>query len=88
MLGCDLALGQAPSVDPTWRVGQRYAWLYGDLAGLADAASDGTLTPVQSAAWALQILRAAWRADIHLTFSIRDPRPTLCTYAARLRRQA
>jgi len=57
--------------------GRRLAWSYGDLAGLIRARKHGDVGAGQAGTWLWHLIRAAIRADIHATWSWRDPRPTL-----------
>ena len=75
----ELAQGRTPEALPdpwAYPVAVGYAHTRGDLGGLKAEWSTGALTPLQAIAWALQALRAAFR-PVHLTFSLRDPWPTV-----------
>jgi predicted ATP-grasp superfamily ATP-dependent carboligase len=79
----DLALGQTArfSTPPNRdRDNASYAWTYGDLCGLASAVRYRNAGGREAVSWAWRLLASAVRADMHLTWSWRDPRPTLVTY--------
>lgn len=67
------------------QVGRRYAWLEGDLRGVAACLRAGRVDRREAAVW---LLRAAWaqlRADDQIEFSWRDPLPTLVTLGQMMR---
>ncbi|MGH3778305.1 MAG: hypothetical protein ACRDRR_21620 [Pseudonocardiaceae bacterium] len=65
---------------PAGRDGHTYAWTFGDLAGLWYAIGQGELTRAGALAELARIARTAALADVHLTWSWRDPVPTIATY--------
>jgi hypothetical protein len=67
-------------------VGKRYAWTSRDLYGLGLAWSRGEIDARAGARWLRSTMRAAIRADVHATWSSRDPLPTLAVYAHLLSR--
>jgi hypothetical protein len=71
---------QAPAT-----VGRRYAWLHGDLEGLASSLRSGGVTRWQGIAWLARAAAAQLRADHHITWSWRDPLPTVTIFGGRLR---
>jgi biotin carboxylase len=91
-LGLDLANAAIGLAAPgeTWTipegfeypVGQRYAWTSKDISGLRGMRSRGQLDLVEALRWFRRAARAAIRADVHLTWSARDPMPTLAVYAS------
>jgi predicted ATP-grasp superfamily ATP-dependent carboligase len=68
--------GDIAPPEPGW-TGCRYAWLSGDLQGLGDNLRAGSVSARQALTWSLRMLRAALIARVHVTFSLRDPLPTL-----------
>jgi hypothetical protein len=68
------------STAPTGRAGHTYAWTFGDLVGLWYAIGRGEITRAGALASLGRITRTAVRADVHLTWSWRDPAPTIATY--------
>jgi ATP-grasp in the biosynthetic pathway with Ter operon len=72
--------------DPVHRypVGRRYAWTSGDLNAWRLAAAGGSIGNRETLRWLLRSLVGALRADVHLTWSLRDPLPTLAAYANQL----
>ena len=66
---------------PEYPAGLRYAWTFGDIRGLRKTRAQGGISVWESTRWAARALKSAIRADVHLTWSLRDPMPTLCLYA-------
>jgi hypothetical protein len=64
--------------------GRRLAWSFGDLQGLVLAARQREVGAAQIGRWLYRVVRSAIRADIHTTWSWRDPRPTLAIATAAL----
>jgi biotin carboxylase len=64
---------------PTGRDGHTYAWTFGDLAGLWYAIGQGEITRAGALAELGRIARTAVLADVHVTWSWRDPVPTMAT---------
>lgn len=84
-----LSLAVGETVDPgllprDYPSGRRLAWSYGDLAGLIQAIRQGDVSAAQAPGWLYRIIRSAIRADIHTTWSWRDPRPALAITTAAL----
>ena len=73
-LGDPLSPEMLPREYPSER---RLAWSFGDLAGLIKAARSGDIRPSQAGIWLWRVFRSAVTADIHTTWSWRDPRPAL-----------
>ena len=82
-LACELHGIDTPAT-ATWQPGLRYAWLYGDLAGLAEELGSGALAFSGAARWLRDALVTQLRADVHLTFARSDPMPTMYTYGSAL----
>ena len=61
--------------------GLRFHWTYGDLVGLWEAVSANEVRPLDALRWLGSSLLAFIRADIHRTWSWRDPAPTAVLYA-------
>jgi hypothetical protein len=74
-------LGTAVQQPPA-QVGRRYAWLSGDLNGLATSLRSGKQTWSGAAAWLGRAALAQLRADDHITWSWRDPLPTLAIFGS------
>lgn len=95
-LGLDLAVAacELASPDDAWRpdprfselIGKRYVWTSGAVRGLLKARRRGELTNGQTLRWLYRTLIAALRADVHGTWTVRDPGPTLSIFIAWLRR--
>ncbi|MGH4000661.1 MAG: hypothetical protein ACRDTJ_24730, partial [Pseudonocardiaceae bacterium] len=64
---------------PTGRDGHTFAWTFGDLTGLWYAISQGEIAHAHALAELGRIARTAVLADVHLTWSWRDPVPTIAT---------
>ncbi|WP_205042303.1 hypothetical protein [Rhodoligotrophos defluvii] len=61
-----------------------FAWTYGDLAGLWHAVTQGDVGLKGALAWLGDAIRAGLTADMHITWTRDDPKPTLMTYMGRL----
>jgi len=70
-----------PTAGWTYPVAKRFAWTSRDLYGLGSALVRGELSRGQSLRWVRNAARTALRADMHLTWSSRDPLPTLAIWA-------
>ncbi len=78
--GVSLAVGDSvkPGTLPGhYESGKRLAWSSGDIGGLVKAIRNRDVSAAQTLVWLWEILRAAFMADIHATWSWEDPRPTL-----------
>lgn len=78
--GVSLALGNKPSEEhlpQDYPAGIRFAWSVGDFVGLLNAARSRQITGVQAIKWLGHFLRSAVIADIHATWTVKDPKPTL-----------
>lgn len=64
--------------------GRRYVWSYGALAGLYRAIKSGDVGLQTALKASFGIAWAAWDADIHMTWSWRDPLPSLAAFASHL----
>ncbi|HVH66682.1 MAG TPA: hypothetical protein VM716_02340 [Gemmatimonadales bacterium] len=71
--------------EPRPEIGRHYAWLYGDLSGLAFSIRKGNLTWTQAVAWIVQATHAQIQARDHVTWTWRDPLPTLAMFAKLVR---
>ncbi len=83
-IALELAAGRRPALaGRPWRypAGRRYVWTFGDLQGLRDALRAREIGPLQAVRWLATCLLAALRADAHVTWSWRDPLPTLALFA-------
>ena len=77
----------------TYPPGQRYVWTTGDLNALRIALRDGRTDRTNALRWLARTIRAAVMANVHVTWSWRDPLPTLVILAqllpsSRLKRRA
>ncbi len=84
-LSVDLASGRAMPEEPiVGRAGLRFAWTYGDLRGLREAIRSRSITFGAALTWLARAGAMALKADIHMTWSWSDPRPTLVLFARQL----
>jgi len=84
----ELALGlpvESESAPDDYRMGMRYAWTEGDLAGLAIMFRQRQIGMGEALAWLGRAFRDAVTADIHATLDWRDMGPTLAIYRRRVR---
>ena len=72
----EVLLGVAGPQAPA-KTGRRYAWLTGDLNGLASSLRSDGLSPTAAAVWLARAARAQLRAHDHIIWSWRDPLPAL-----------
>ncbi len=77
-------LGVAEEQPPA-EIGRRYAWLDGDLYGLARALGSGSVRWTAAPAWLARAAAAQLRAHDHITWSWRDPLPTVAIFGRLLR---
>lgn len=61
--------------------GTRFVWTFGDLSGLAFSLRRGDIGSKAAVLWLGRAVLAAARSDVHVTWSARDPVPTLLLYA-------
>ena len=64
----------------SYPIGKRYAWTAGDLRGLWLSRARGEVDRAGALGWLAEALRSAVRADVHATWSPRDPLPTMMTF--------
>ena len=93
--GLDLALaactlasaggGWQPPLERSYPVGRTYAWTTKDIFGLRVARAAGEVPLRESVRWLGRMARAAVTADTHLTWSARDPMPTVAVLRELLR---
>ena len=82
-LAVDLAAGlpvELREPAPDARYGHTYAWTFGELAALGRALDRGEITPAGLVEALARTALTAVLADVHLTWSWRDPLPTIATY--------
>ncbi len=77
----NLVQGRPVSTIPGGKPGNIYAWTYGDLGGLTREIRAGRITIREAVKWFGTALYYAFRAERHVTWSWRDPKPTLAAYA-------
>ena len=84
----ELALGLPVAPEPApdaYRMGVRYAWTEGDLAGLATSLGQGDIGIRDALGWLGRSVRDALSADIHAAWDWRDMGPTWAIYRRRVR---
>ena len=64
-------------VTPRLRTGIRYAWTLGDIEGLKRAVVKREVSRGEVLRRLLDVGRAAWRADVHVTWRFSDPLPSI-----------
>ena len=67
--------------NPGYAVGHRTHWLWGDLVGLRQETRGGRIGWYAALRWAVRIPLSFVRAHSHLTWDLRDPKPTLTLFA-------
>lgn len=83
-LAVDLALERSEvpiASDFRYRPGRRYVWTSRDAYGLGRAVAAGRVGRRAAFRWATDLSLGAIRADVHVSWSLRDPCPTLAVYA-------
>jgi predicted ATP-grasp superfamily ATP-dependent carboligase len=83
-LACDIATGDIGSgFEPIlgYPTGIRYAWTLGDFLGLGQARAQREISVLDTCRWAVRAVYCGITADVHLTWSAHDPKPTLYLYA-------
>jgi hypothetical protein len=86
-LAVELAQGEVDPPAPTpykFDEGTRFVSTFGDLAGLAYSVITGEVGLTGALRWLGAALRAAFRADVHITWSLSDPLPTIAVPLWRL----
>ena len=76
----------SPAPDIDYPAGRRIVWTHGDIQGLLDEYRAGVITRKQAARWLMRIVLSFLRADVHASWSWRDPMPTVMVYARLVRR--
>ena len=82
-LALDLARPDSEPLPPKTVRPVRFVWTYGDLYGLMFSLRAGDVTAKQALWWAVACVRAAVMSDVHVTWSLRDPWPTIGIYLRR-----
>jgi biotin carboxylase len=82
-VACGLPL-PSPADPFSYPIGVRYVWTFGDLVALAEARRGGEVSAPQAVRWLGRTLKACITADVHATWSLTDPRPTLSLYGTYL----
>ena len=83
----ELALGLPVEPEPApdaYRMGVRYAWTEGDLAGLATMLRQREIDMAEAVVWLGRALRDAVTADIHAGWDWGDMAPTVAIYRRRV----
>jgi predicted ATP-grasp superfamily ATP-dependent carboligase len=87
-LAVEIATGGPVSGDypAEGKAGTRFVWTYGDLIGIWYCLRHREIDRRGAWRWAVAALSAAVRADVHVTWSWRDPCPALVFYGGQLRK--
>jgi biotin carboxylase len=87
-LAVEIATGEPVSGDypAEGTAGTRFVWTYGDLIGVWYSLRHREIDRSGAWRWAASALIAAVRADVHVTWSWRDPCPALAFYGGQLRK--
>lgn len=75
--------GEAISLPPyseDYPIGRRVHWLLGDLSGMLREFKQRRISPLQGIGWVFCIMYTLSRASHHMTWSWKDPWPTLVMY--------
>lgn len=82
-MAVDLAVGadSRTLVSAAHRGPIRSAWTLGDLAGLIQESRQGKTSLTTGTAWLRRLVTTALRADVHATWSWKDPVPAVATWS-------
>ncbi len=69
-----------PQYSRDYPVGKRIHWLLGDISGMLRDLKQGKISILQGIGWFLRILNTLCKASHHMTWSWKDPLPTLVMY--------
>ena len=73
-------VGNFSEFDTSYAINQSQNWFHGDLLGLRWAMKNREVSLRQSVAWLASAFTCFVRADCHVTFSWKDPMPTMKLY--------
>jgi biotin carboxylase len=69
-----------PQYSKGYPVGKRIHWLLGDMSGMLKELKKKEISILQGIVWMLRIIITLFRAPHHMTWSLKDPLPTLILY--------
>ncbi len=69
-----------PQYSKDYRLGIRIHWLFGDITGIIKELKKKEISILQGIVWMLRIIITLFRAPHHMTWSWKDPLPTLVIY--------
>lgn len=69
-----------PQYSKDYRPGMRIHWLFGDITGMLKELKRKEISVLQGIVWLLRIIITLFRAPHHMTWSWKDPLPTLVLY--------
>ena len=69
-----------PCYKKDYRIGRRIQWLLADVSGMLIAVKRREISALQGVIWFFRILLALSRSTTHMTWSWKDPLPTLVMY--------
>ncbi|MCR4288816.1 MAG: hypothetical protein NUV86_00950 [Candidatus Scalindua sp.] len=73
-----------PQYSRDYPVNKRIHWLFGDISGLLIDLKQKRISVFQGIGWFFRILNSFYRASYHMTWSWKDPLPTLVMYKQEL----
>ena len=69
-----------PQYSKDYQLGIRIYWLFGDITGMLKELGKKEISILQGIGWMLRIIITLFRAPHHMTWSWKDPLPTLVLY--------
>lgn len=69
-----------PQYSKDYRLGVRIHWLFGDITGMLKELGKKEISILQGIGWVLRIIITLFRTPHHMTWSWKDPLPTLVLY--------
>ncbi len=69
-----------PQYSKDYRLGMRIHWLFGDITGILKDLNNKEISILQGIVWILRIAISIFRSPHHMTWSWKDPLPTLVLY--------
>lgn len=73
-------ISSLPQYSKDYRLGMRIHWLFGDITGMLKELKKKEISILQGIGWMLRIIITIFRAPHHMTWSWKDPLPTLVLY--------
>ncbi|KHE91352.1 MAG: hypothetical protein K8F52_05830 [Candidatus Scalindua rubra] len=73
-------IASLPQYSKDYRLGIRIHWLFGDITGMLKERRKKEISILQGIGWMFRIIISIFRASHHMTWSWKDPLPTLVLY--------